>query len=208
MQRLVGRIKQLPADVADVSFDKRRVRNDLYEEVSHALTRYAFLQLMAPGRGTSPSPLRCLSSIWNQHACLHMCGMHCKKHGNSPAHQWHLVLQCEELTPGSALKLNNKRKARAYYVCILELEPCHRSRVQSWIPLGVLRSCIAKVAIDGGAAVMRQTLENLLLGPLSVQDAGVLPELANTPHQDLSFSTGMAWLVIPWIWTKFGEPFN
>ena len=43
-----------------------------------------------------------------------------------------------------------------------------------------MRHCIAKVAIDVWSAVMRLLMENMLLGPLSVQDAGVVLELQNT----------------------------
>lgn len=91
----------------------------------------------------------------------------------SPAQPWHIVLYCDEITPGNPLRPDNKRKVTAFYASFLEFKDALRCE-ECWLLLGVLRSSLLKDIAGGMSAVVRQLLRQMLLGPRNIRTAGAL----------------------------------
>ena len=91
---------------------------------------------------------------------------------NSFARPWRLALYIDDVVPGDALRLNNKRKTTCWYIGILEMGRYLRCE-EAWLPVAVLRSTVAKDLQGGFPAAARALLRSLLLGTDSVITAGV-----------------------------------
>ena len=93
-------------------------------------------------------------------------------------HHLRLVCYTDELTPGDAFAADLTRKAFAIYVSILEFGPERLTKMQSWLPLGLMRSTVVK-QIDGGLpCVFRNLFRSWSCGePLSVDTEGIVIEL-------------------------------
>ena len=178
LHSLLKCLKELPID--DVRNGRNSFSQDLSSTYGHALTTITVPTTEGPFDWEVAKPNEMLKLYLESPALSEYVVKALHEHGNDPDRPWHLVVYCDELTPGNALKLNNKKKLNAYYVCILELEPWLRSMCEAWIPIGVLRSSRAKTIIGGWTFLMRQLMELLLLGDLGVSHAGVHLQLQGT----------------------------
>lgn len=97
--------------------------------------------------------------------------LRCNPHSlNRP---WRLVLYLDEITPGNALRPDNKRKVTAIYVSCLEFGPALCSE-SAWFFVGCIRSSMAKQVCGGISGIVRALLRVSFLGPASLSTGGVL----------------------------------
>ena len=94
------------------------------------------------------------------------------RHSCTKSRPWRLVLYVDDVVPGNQLRLDNKRKATAWYIGIVEMGLALRSE-SAWLPLAVLRASESKCLRGGFAAAARAMLRSLLLGCESVATCGV-----------------------------------
>ena len=97
--------------------------------------------------------------------------------GLHPSNPLRFVFYCDELTPGRALKLDNKRKVMAMYILVKDLPQAIRGHVEAWVPLAFLRSSVVKKALEPWTSHFRALLENALVGPESIADKGFVLKL-------------------------------
>lgn len=105
--------------------------------------------------------------------------------------EWHLSLYGDEVTPGNVLAPNNRRKMCCFYAAIRELGPSVLRHEAVWVPIGVLRTEMAK-RIDGGlAAAVRAILRRwFVLDALSTEGCIVQLPLAGGLPARLLFKMG------------------
>lgn len=88
------------------------------------------------------------------------------------SHTLSAVLYMDEVTPGNVLRPDNRRKFWAFYFGFLEVGSTSLCREQFWLPLGVLRTCIAHDVKGGVSYAVRALLRSLLIGPCRLADIG------------------------------------
>ena len=71
---------------------------------------------------------------------------------------WDLIVYCDELVLGNALRHQNNRKLQVFYFSWKQLGPSALAREQCWFPLAVIRSSIV-VSLGGVTNVWPQLLD-------------------------------------------------
>ena len=104
--------------------------------------------------------------FWRTLRQLHAC------RPSSRSNPWHIVLYCDELTPGAQLTPLNWWKSWSFLVTIREFRGL-LGKDAAWLPLGLLRTSICKSVRAGVSAAIRWLMRRLLLGPDSISTAGL-----------------------------------
>ena len=95
------------------------------------------------------------------------------RRGCSWEQPWRLVLYVDEITPGNALRPDNKRKNTAVYISWLELGDFLRLE-EAWLTVGIIRSDVVKNVAGGFSRTIACLLRAIFLGPNSLSAAGSL----------------------------------
>ena len=80
---------------------------------------------------------------------------------------WDLIVYCDELVLGNALRHQNNRKLQVFYFSWKQLGPSALAREQCWFPLAVIRSSIV-VSLGGVTNLWPQLLDPKLYSVLHV----------------------------------------
>ena len=147
-------------------------------------------QIMKDIGRTSTLTLQCGGSFEWHHACIRkLLPEFVSRHasfgdlfGNCGSSPLSLVFYSDEITPGNVLRPDNKRKVHAFYIAFKEFGPAHLCQEAAWLPLAVLRSCVAKRVAGGFSAVCRTLLGTIFGGPHCLQAAGVVLKLPEGPR--------------------------
>ena len=83
-----------------------------------------------------------------------------------------MVYSEDEVTPGSALRPDNKRKHHILYISFMELEAL--SSTDAWFPIAILRSDICKSVTGGFSHAIGELLEHLFTSADSLETAGFI----------------------------------
>jgi hypothetical protein len=83
----------------------------------------------------------------------------------TPDSPWKLVLHTDEVTPGNALRPDNRRKSWLWYFSFVDLGAELLCREECWLPFGILRSHIVKDVRGGLSATFTSVLQAFLPGP-------------------------------------------
>ena len=83
----------------------------MYAEYERLVTTIA----LGPFRWAVAKPCELIKAYLESAALAPHTAVMLMRRGTHPRHPLRLVLYCDEVTPGVALKLNNKRKTNAYY---------------------------------------------------------------------------------------------
>ena len=159
-----------PAKVGSI---RKQMHEALLEEYSPMMCKITLQTSGGPFEWTVAKPEALLKKYLQSPVLSEYVVQSLGKFDNTPHSPWRLVLYCDELTPGEALKLNNKRKLQAYYITVLELNSTVRSHREGWLPVGLLRTSVGKTVTGNWTTVARQLLKSWLAGPTSVVTAGV-----------------------------------
>ena len=109
----------------------------------------------------------------------------------SPDSPFHVLVYCDEATPGNVLRLDNKRKVFAVYCTVQEFRPEAVKHDCMWLPVACIRSSAAKSVKGGVAAAVRRLYRRWLLED-NLGDAGVLLDLAlpGSRYANVYFAAG------------------
>ena len=94
---------------------------------------------------------------------------------------WRIILYCDEVTPGNPLRPDNRRIIHSWYYSIRELGQETLCHAEAWMPLGVLRSVVAKTVRGKMSAVLRVLLSRFFVGPDGMSTAGVVLPFPGEP---------------------------
>jgi len=72
---------------------------------------------------------------------------------------WQLIFYTDEITPGSALSADNKRKAWAIYMSFLQLGPIALQKEEAWLCVGIHRSSEVSRAHAGISQIMASVVK-------------------------------------------------
>lgn len=178
LQKIVRRLKAANVDVADLDLNPWAINNALEAEYGDHIAKITIPTTDGPFDWEVAAPAVVLRSYCQSAALspfirdLVDAGVGC--HPNNPLR---LVFYCDELTPGRALKLHNKRKTMAMYVVFKDLPHGCRGHREAWVPLAFLRSSVVKIALEPWTSQFRALLENAFLGPDSIADQGFVLKL-------------------------------
>ena len=87
---------------------------------------------------------------------------------------WHLVLYCDEITPGNVLRPNNRRKVHAFYFSCRELGRDILCHAEAWLPVAVLRATVVKDVNGRLSHALCVLLQRFFAGPQGMSTAGVV----------------------------------
>ena len=97
-----------------------------------------------------------------------------RRRPSNPVSPWRLVCYFDELTPGQALRPDNKRKTMAVYASFAELGPQLLCRSEFWFTIAVARTDIIRQVEGGWSRMLRDLLRTSLLGEASLPSGVVL----------------------------------
>ena len=83
-----------------------------------------------------------------------------------------LILYCDEVTPGNALRPDNARKFWSFYIGFAEMPASTLYREQFWLPIGVLRTTFAGKVTAGISNCVRLLVRSILLDPCRAASVG------------------------------------
>lgn len=92
----------------------------------------------------------------------------------TPQSPWSLVVYFDELTPGNALRPDNKRKTMAIYISVRELGLHVLSHTEAWFTIGLVRTSVIKQVLGGWSRMFRDLLRAMFVGPQGLSAGGVL----------------------------------
>ena len=175
LRRVLERLRDANVDLADIHLDQQAVARALEAQYGDHVTTLRIPTARGPFAWEVAVPAAMLRSYLQSPALLpYFMDVLQSGAGCHPSHPIKLVLYCDELTPGRALRINNKRKVMAIYVTLAAFPRALRGHREVWIPMAFLRSDAQKHAIGEWTSTYRLLLENMLLGANSIADAGVV----------------------------------
>ena len=119
-----------------------------------------------------------LAECWALHPC-------------SETQKWSLLLYGDEVVPGNALRPDNHRKMSCFYIAIREMGGNILKHELVWVPLGVLRTEVAKRVRGGLSTVFKVILRRLFLQEALGTDGITLDlKVAGGSYARLLFSLG------------------
>lgn len=177
LRRVVKRINEGQVDVSDLDLNNREIERALQGTYGALLTEITLDTSKGPFRWELAEPSAILQAYLQTPSLTPYVRDMLSRCGTDPRNPVRLIFYCDELVPGNALKLNNKRKTNAYYVTPLQLAPELRAHREVWIPLGFLRSCVAKSI--HWSEVAAKLFERAFVGPRSIKDAGIVLKLGS-----------------------------
>ena len=190
LRRVLGRLRDANVDLADIPVDSKAVGRALEAQYGDHVTTLRIPCPDGPFDWQVAVPAAMLRSYLQSPALLpYFDSVLQSGAGCHPSHPIQLVLYCDELTPGRALRINNKRKVMAIYVTLVDFPRALRGHREVWIPMAFLRSNIQKQAIGEWTSTYRILLDNMLLGANSIADAGVVFKLRDEPPRLVFFAS-------------------
>jgi len=174
LRRVINRLALENVALEDVALDERQVERTLQAAHGHLLTTITLSTTKGEFAWEVGEPSAVLKDYLESPALRPYVRSMLGQRGCDPRHPLRLVFYCDEVTPGNALKLDNKRKTNAYYATLVELPPVLRAHRENWFPMAFLRSTVAKVAVGGWTAIASEILALAFVGPKSIADAGIV----------------------------------
>lgn len=86
---------------------------------------------------------------------------------------WHIVLYTDEVTPGDAFAMQNKRRAYCFSLSFKEFGPELLCQQAAWVPFAMIRSVVVHKVQGKLSTIGRSLLTRLFCGPESLERAGV-----------------------------------
>ena len=173
-------LQTLGQDPGPASTSQRAVQDALGERFARVgLT----IELPLAGGGTWPWKLASPAELLRQ--CVESCPGYREmvtralaKHPNNFQNPWRVVLYVDEITPGSVLRPDNKRKISAFYMSFLEFGQQLRFE-DAWLTVALIRSSVLHDhhILGGMANVCRLLLRHMFVGPGSMATGGCLLNL-------------------------------
>ena len=93
--------------------------------------------------------------------------------GCSPLAKWRVIVYCDEVSPGNALKHNNARKLQAIYWTVVEVGYAHLMTEYCWFTLATIRSSVVK-RINGGLSCLMKLLLKTFYDDASNFNTGII----------------------------------
>jgi hypothetical protein len=109
------------------------------------------------------APLPMLLTACKQGPFATMLGEALARKSANRAQPWNLVLYSDEVTPGNALKPDNRRKIQCVYWSFLELGAATLCHTESWFLIAAVRSSLV-TRLDGGMSHLFKVLMPLFFG--------------------------------------------
>ena len=178
LQRVVARLQKERVSIQDLVLNDRAIDRALTLEYGQLLAEIPLVTSSGTFTWELGSPPAVLQAYLQSPALAPYVKAVLEQRGLDPRYPLRLIYYCDELTPGAALKVNNKRKTNAYYVTLLELPAVLRAHREVWFPMGFIRSVVARDVAGGWTAIANKLMELTFLGPHSIADAGVVIKLA------------------------------
>ena len=189
LRRVLERLRDANVDLADIRLDQRAVERALEAQYGDHVTTLRIPSTDGPFNWEVAVPAAMLRTYLQSPALLpYFEAVLQSGAGCHPSHPIQLILYCDELTPGRALRINNKRKVMAIYVTLADFPRALRGHREVWIPMAFLRSDIQKHAIGAWTSTYRILLDNMLLGANSIADAGVVFKLRDETSRLVFFT--------------------
>ena len=145
----------------DETTSRSSIKRAREKELAEMSTRYGPLLIEKEIHGSN-SKVYTVSmlnpvSLWtymveNCHELQPLLDVAFQRHMPSQQKPWSLVVYCDELVLGNALRHQNNRKLQVFYFSWLELGQEALANEKAWFPLAVIRS--SKVAELGGVTVV------------------------------------------------------
>ena len=117
LRRVLERLRDANVDLADIHLDQQAVARASEAQYGDHVTTLRIPTTRGPFAWEVAVPAAMLRSYLQSPALLpHFMDVLQSGAGCHPSHPIKLVLYCDELTPGRALRINNKRKVMA--ICV------------------------------------------------------------------------------------------
>lgn len=178
IQRLIKQLQDNNISAADAKVSDK----DLQRRYGHLIATIQFATSAGMFTWELGKPGAIIKEYMESAALTPHTRMMLTHRGTHPSTPLRLVLYCDEVTPGSALKLNNKRKTNAFYATFVEMPPSLRYHKECWFPLAFMRSSVAKTISGGWTAVGNKLLELMFIGPDSISDVGIVINIDSAPR--------------------------
>ena len=100
----------------------------------------------------------------------------------SRASPWSLIVGFDEFSPGSKLKVDNRRKCQVLSISFLELGHRNLQHDLCWLPCAVVRTTIIRKAVGGWSAMLKMFLLEILCGAEGFSTAGAALTIGGWPY--------------------------